>query len=135
MNGRRSSNRYSITYINHNSFSYKKNSYAVHFIKTIVHFVFLTRYFIHDDLTLNYLKNALFWINILKDVFREHRLLNKKTKKKYFNIFKFHMILHFKKDIKLYNIIDNFNTKHTESRHIKVKEYFDQINKQDIWPH
>ena len=42
------------------------------------------------------------------------------------------MILHFKKDIKFSDVIDNFNTKHIESRYIKIKKHFDQINKQDI---
>ena len=89
----------------------------------------------YDDLTLSYLKNALFRINILKDVFREHRFLNKKTKKKHFNIFKFYMMSHFREDIKFYNIIDNFNTKHIKSRYMKVKKHFDQTNKRDIWSH
>ena len=77
----------------------------------------------------------MFRINILKNVFREHRPLNKKTKKRHFNIFKFHMMSHFRKNIKLYNVIDNFNTKHIKSRHMKVKKHFDQINKRNIWPH
>ena len=107
----------------------KEKSYAVHFIKTVVNFVLLIQYSTHDDLTLNYLKNALFRINILKDVFREHKPLNKETKKKHFNILKFHMMSHFRKDIKLYDVINNFNTKHIELKHIKVKEHFNQTNK------
>ena len=92
----------------------------------------MIQYSIYDNLTLNYLKNILFQINILKDVFREHRPLLKEIKKKYFNIFKFYMISHFKKNIKLYDVIDNFNTKHIKSKHIKVKEHFNQTNKRNI---
>ena len=110
----------------------KEKSYAVHFIKIVVNFVLLTQYSTHNNLTLNYLKNALFRINTLKDVFREHRFLNKKTKKKHFNIFKFHMMSHFRKNIKLYDVIDNFNTKHIESRYMKIKEHFNQTNKRNI---
>ena len=39
------------------------------------------------------------------------------------------MMSHFKKDIKFYNMIDNFNKKHIESKYMKVKEHFDQTNK------
>ena len=42
------------------------------------------------------------------------------------------MISHFRKNIKLYNVIDNFNIKHTELKYIKIKEHFDQTNKRDI---
>ena len=80
MKGCRSSNRSLLIYIDYNFLSHKKKLYAVHFIKIIIDFVLLTQYSIYDDLTLNYLKNALFRINILKNVFHEHRLLNKETK-------------------------------------------------------
>ena len=132
MNSRRLSNCYSTIYVNYNFFFIKEKLYAIHFINIIENFILLTQYLIHDDLTLNYLKNALFQINILKNVFREHKFLNKKTKKKHFNIIKFHMISHFRESIKLYNIIDNFNTKHIELKHIKVKEYSNQTNKRNI---
>ena len=132
MNSRRSSNCYLTNYVNYNFFFIKKKLYAIHFIKIVINFILLIQYSIHDDLTLNYLKNVLFRINILKNVFREYKLLNKKTKKKHFNIFKFHMMLHFKKDIKLYDVINNFNTKYIESKYMKVKEHFNQTNKRNI---
>ena len=34
------------------------------------------------------------------------------------------MMSYFRKNIKFYDIIDNFNIKHFESKYIKVKEYF-----------
>ena len=42
------------------------------------------------------------------------------------------MISHFRKNIKFYDVINNFNTKHIESKYMKVKKHFDQTNKRDI---
>ena len=42
------------------------------------------------------------------------------------------MMSHFRKSIKLYNVINNFNTKHIKLKHMKVKKHFDQTNKRNI---
>ena len=34
--------------------------------------------------------------------------------------------------MKLYNVMDNFNTKYIKSKYIKVKEYFNQRTKRNI---
>ncbi len=49
--------------------------------------------------------------NILKKIFVKYRSINIKTKKVYFNIFKFYVISYYKKFIRNFDIVNNFNIK------------------------
>ncbi len=105
-------------------------STAIHYARAIINFIVITRYASHNTKFLKYLNHALYYINKLKDVFKDSRLKisHKKTvnendndsvnlKKRHFNFSKFHVILHYKELIKLYESVKDFNIEHFEATH------------------
>ena len=100
----------------------------MHYAYIIINFIIIARYAFYNTKFLKYLHHALYYINKLKNVFKDLRLKisYKKTvnennnnsvnlKKRHFNFFKFHVILHYKELIKLYESVKDFNIKHFEA--------------------
>jgi hypothetical protein len=109
-----------------------KWSHIVNFIKTLVDFVLLTQYRSHDDNTLQYLEHALHRMNAFKSMFRSHRSLNKKTNEKHFNFFKFHIMTHYAKFIRKFEIVNEYDISHDEAKHkYMIKKYYFKTNKQN----
>ena len=102
----------------------------IHYARIIIDFIIITRYAFYNTKFLKYLNHVLYYINKLKDVFKDLRLKisYKKTvnendddsvnlKKRHFNFFKFHVILYYKEFIKLYESVKDFNIKHFKAIH------------------
>jgi len=67
--------------------------------------------------------------NILKKKIK-YRSIDIKTKKVYFNIFKFYIISYYKKFIRKFNIVDNFNIENNKYVYIYlIKNFYFCINK------
>ncbi len=107
-----------------------KTSAAIHFAQTVIDFMILAQYHLHNEETLWYLEHALFWLNKLKNVFRHLRSERSDTDINHFNISKLHAMIHYASQIQRYDSADNFNTKHSEIAHKHlIKIFFDNINK------
>ncbi len=107
-------------------------SHIVNFIKAFVDFVLLAQYRSHDDNILQYLKHALIWMNAFKSMFQSHRSLNKKTNEKHFNFFKFHIMIHYAKFIRKFQVANEYDTSHDETKHkYIIKKYYFRTNKQN----
>jgi len=102
----------------------------MHYARTIIDFIIIARYAFYNTKFLKYLNHALYYINKLKDVFKDLRLKisYKKTvnennndsvnlKKRHFNFSKFHVISYYKELIKLYESVKDFNIEHFEATH------------------
>jgi len=90
----------------------------------------LATYYFYDEIILLYIQYTRKQFNILKKIFVKYRLINVKTKKAYFNIFKFYVISYYKKFIKKFNTIDNFNIKNNKYAYIYlIKNFYFRINK------
>ncbi len=77
-----------------------------------------------------YIQYAQEQFNILKKIFVKYRLINIKIKEVYFNIFKFYIISYYKKFIKKFNIINNFNIENNKHIYIYlIKNFYFCINK------
>ena len=70
----------------------------------------LARYRFYNFDILRYLTASLARIDLLKEVFREYRLINKNTSKRHFNFLKFYNIVYLIETIQLLNLIDNYIT-------------------------
>ncbi len=103
---------------------------VMHYARTIIDFIIIARYAFYNTKFLKYLNHALYYINKLKDVFKDLRLKisYKKTvnennndsvnlKKRHFNFSKFHVISYYKELIKLYESVKDFNIEHFEATH------------------
>jgi len=90
-----------------------------------MNFVMMTQYRLHDDESLHYMNNAIYRINVLKEVFKQFR------HNKNFNYFKFHVIAHYMNLIQRYEDADDFDTFYMKTAHkFLMKDYYDLINKQ-----
>ncbi len=67
--------------------------YAMLCVRVFLNFVMLTYYRSHDNQTLKYINYALYWINKLKNVFREFRV-DKRNQEEHFNFLKYHVFAH-----------------------------------------
>ncbi len=104
----------------------------MNFIKALVDFVLLTQYRSHDDSILQYLKHALHRMNAFKSMFRSHRSLNKKTNEEHFNFLKFHIMIHYAKFIRKFEITNEYDISHDEVKHkYMIKKYYFRTNKQN----
>jgi hypothetical protein len=99
------------------------------FVRIIMNFEILAEYKFHTENTLNYLINAFYRIDKLKNLFRIIRTFADDTEK-YFNISKFHILTHYTEFIKKFRIFTDFNTSVGEAAYkILLKVYYDHINK------
>jgi len=71
---------------------------------------------------------------MLKGVFQSFCLKAKDSNIGYFNILKFHALVHFKENIRLYGCADGYCTSaNSEARHCYiVKAFYNLINKWDL---
>jgi hypothetical protein len=98
-------------------------------VKALLDFIYLVQYTTHDTNTLGYMQEAL-------NIFHQN--------KKYFidvgchpslNIPKLHSLLHYADSIKLFGMMDNYNTELFERLHIDfAKEGWQASNHRDKFP-
>ena len=102
----------------------------MHCVRVILNFVIVAQYNYHNETILSYLNHVLDKIDKLLKIFQKFRLLNKQTRKSYFNISKFHAITHYIEFIKLYKNSTNIDFDVDETNHkIFFKIFFSRINK------
>ena len=113
-------------------------SYASYCIRTILNFVVLTIYIVHDEKTLNYLYHVIYRINKFKYVFKKYRshenieneLIEKKNNEKknvfkcHFNIFKWHIITHYENFIRFYDNVQKYDICYNEIIHKFFLKFF-----------
>ena len=110
----------------------KLNPDALYTGRVILDLVILARYRSHNGDTIRYLLAALARIDLLKEVFRAYRPLDKTTGKGYFNFPKFHSISHLPEMIRLFGPPDGLTTQVGEKAHIEFfKNYYARTNKYD----
>ncbi len=89
-----------------------------------MNFVMMTQYWLHDDESLRYMNNAIYRINVLKEVFKQF------WHDENFNYFKFHVISHYINFIQKYEDANNFDTSYMKIAHkFLIKDYYDLTNK------
>ena len=71
---------------------------------------------------------------MLKGIFQSFHLKTKDSDIGYFNILKFHALIYFKENIRLYRCIDGYCTSiNGEAKHCYIiKTFYNLINKQDL---
>lgn len=72
----------------------KLNSNTLYIDRVILNLIILTKYRSYNNNTIQYLLAILVRINLLKEVFRVYKFLNKIINKGYFNFLKFYNISH-----------------------------------------
>ncbi len=117
----------------------------MHCTHAIINFIVIARYTFHDMKFLKYFDHALYYIDKLKDVFKDLRskISHRKTvnennddnvnlKKWHFNFFKFHVISHYKELIELYKSVKDFDIEHFKVIHkYLVKCFYQFMNKRE----
>ncbi len=84
----------------------------------------MIQYQLHDDEFLYYMNNAIYRINVLKEVFKQFQ------HDENFNYLKFHVISHYMNFIWRYEDADDFNTSYMKIAHkFLIKDYYDFTNK------
>ena len=108
----------------------KLNPNTLYIGRAIFNLIILARYRSYNNNTIRYLLTALARINLLKEVFRAYRPLNKTTDKGHFNFPKFHSISHLPEIIRLFDLPDKLITQVRKKTHIEFfKNYYAQTNK------
>jgi hypothetical protein len=111
-----------------------KWSHALNFIQTLIDFILMTQYRSHDESILQYFQHAIYRMNVFKSIFIFARSSNKKTEKKHFNFFKFHVMIYYAAFIHKYETADEYDIAHDEIKHkYMLKEYYIWINKRDTF--
>jgi Plavaka transposase len=110
-----------------------REPYAMHFTRAVCDFVIMAQYRTHDEETLRYMHHALYRIDMLKGVFQSFRPKAKDSDTGHFNIPKFHALVHFEENIRLYGCADGYCTgANGEAGHrYIVKAFYDLTNKRD----
>jgi hypothetical protein len=108
--------------------------HAMNFTRVLINFILIAQYRFHDDSTLNYLNHALFRLNAYKKIFRHSRLKKHEIEKNHFNFFKFHAITHYVDFIRRYEVANEYDIFHDETRHkYMIKKFYSRINKREIF--
>ena len=103
---------------------------AIYATKSIINFIILAIYCFYNKTILLYIQYAQEQFNILKKIFIKYLLINIKIRKAYFNIFKFYIISYYKKFIRKFDTINNFNIKNSKYVYIYlIKNFYFCINK------
>ncbi len=103
----------------------RKASDALYCAWTLMNFVMMTQYWLHDDKSLHYMNNVIYRINVLKEVFKQFQ------HDENFNYFKFHVISHYINFIQRYESANDFDTSYMKIAHkFLIKDYYDFTNKQ-----
>ena len=99
-------------------------------LRAIINFIRLTIYNSHFDEILIYMQTTLHNIDRLKMIFKNSRSINKKIKRKYFNFFKFHVIIYYADNIRKFGNIVKINNSYNENIHkFIIKNFYNRINK------
>lgn len=99
-------------------------------LRAIMNFIRLVMYNAYIEKTLNYLQTTLHNIDRLKCVFKNSRSMNRKTKRRYFNFSKFHVIIHYLKNIRDFDNAIEMNNLYDENAHkFIIKDFYDRTNK------
>ena len=71
---------------------------------------------------------------MLKGIFQSFCLKAKDSNTGHFNILKFHALIHFKENIRLYRCVDRYYTgaNSKAGHHYIIKAFYDLINKWDL---
>ena len=92
----------------------------------------LTFYKSQNENILKYITKVLRRVNKLKVEFVDFRLVFKKIKKNHFNFFKFHVMNHYIKFIRLYDSVDQFDISHMKMTHkYLMKIFYQRMNKNE----
>ncbi len=113
------------TYYDRHSLLIRKASDALYCAWAFMNFVMMIQYWLHDDESLRYMNNAIYRINVLKEVFKQFQ------HNKNFNYFKFHVIFYYMNFIQRYEDANDFDTFYMKIAHkFLIKNYYDFTNKQ-----
>ncbi len=104
----------------------RKASDALYCAWTFMNFVMMIQYQSHDDESLRYMNNAIYRINVLKEVFKQFQ------HDKNFNYSKFYVISHYMNFIQRYEDADDFDTFYMKITHkFLIKDYYNLTNKRE----
>ncbi|KAF9502071.1 hypothetical protein BDN71DRAFT_1378620 [Pleurotus eryngii] len=102
------------------------NARLIRAVRAILDFLYLAQYPVHTDRTLELLEDALEEFHNNKSIFIDLGIRDS------FNIPKLHFTQHYRRFIKMYGSLDNFNTEYTERLHIDLaKDAYDATNHKD----
>jgi len=103
---------------------------AIYAIKSIINFIMFATYCFYNEIILLYMRYAREQFNILKKIFAKYWSIDIKIKEVYFNIFKFYVISYYKKFIRKFDTINNFNIENSKYIYIYlIKNFYFRINK------
>ena len=101
-------------------------------VRTFLNFIMLTFYKSQNENILKYITKALRRVNKLKIKFIDFRPVFKKIEKSHFNFFKFHVMNHYIKFIRLYDSVDQFDISHMKATHkYLMKIFYQRTNKNE----
>ncbi len=104
----------------------RKASDALYCAQALMNFMMMIQYRLHDDESLRYMNNAIYRINVLKEVFKQF------WHDENFNYFKFYVISHYMNFIWRYEDADDFDTFYMKIAHkFLIKDYYDLTNKRE----
>jgi len=112
-----------------------KQNATIQCARVIMNFIMPAQYEFHDEITLSYMKQALYQINKLKMMFIKYRSQNityneDNENETHFNILKLYIINHYMTFIHLYNSAQSFNMTYDETAHkFLLKIFFLRTNK------
>ena len=117
------------------SFLLKKRNVVIHCARIIMNFMILNQYTFYNKNTLSYMKHALYRIDNLKTIFVKYRFQNtvrdeNDEDETHFNIFKFHIMIHYMIFIRLYDSVLSFDIVYEKITHkFLLKILFVMMNK------
>ena len=101
-------------------------------VRAFLNFIMLTFYKSQNEDILKYMTKALRRMNKLKIEFIDFRSVFKKIEKSHFNFFKFHVMNHYIKFIRLYDSVDQFDISHIKMTHkYLMKIFYQRTNKNE----
>ncbi len=104
----------------------RKASDALYCAWALMNFMMMIQYQSHNDESLRYMNNAIYRINVLKEVFKQFQ------HDENFNYLKFHVISHYMNFIRRYEDADDFDTSYMKIAHkFLIKDYYDLTNKRE----
>ena len=100
--------------------------------RAVVDFIMLARYRSHDEESLRYLSAAEYRMNLLKEVLRKYRPLDRETNEGHLNFAKWHAMSHCASTVRAYEALDGYSTQISEHAHIgALKRVYSLTNKRE----
>ena len=101
-------------------------------VRIFLNFIMLMFYKSQNENILKYITKVFRRMNKLKIEFVDFRFVFKKIEKNHFNFFKFHVMNHYIKFIRLYDNVDQFNISHMKAAHkYLMKIFYQRTNKNE----